>query len=47
MRPDAGGIQYVKWVLSYFFSIGVAKLHMTEKVLNQKGLFDFAPLRGS
>ena len=43
MGPGTAGCQYVKWALPIFFSIGVAKLHATEKVLNQKGLFDFTP----
>jgi hypothetical protein len=43
MVPGAVGRQYVKWAVLIFFSIGVAELHATEKVLNQKGLFDSAP----
>jgi hypothetical protein len=39
--PGRAGLQYVKWPLPNFFSNGVAKLHAREKVLNQKGLFDF------
>ena len=41
MGPGTRGCQYVKWVVPNIFSIVVAKLHVTEKVLNQKGLFDF------
>jgi hypothetical protein len=45
LKMGAGtvGCQYVKWALAIFFSICVAKLHAAEKVLNQKGLLDFAP----
>jgi hypothetical protein len=42
-EPGIVGCQYVKWALPNFFSIGVEKLRARENVLNQKGLFDFAP----
>ena len=42
MASATDGLQYVKWAALIFFSIEVAKLHTPKKVLNQKGLFDFA-----
>ena len=47
MASATDGLQYVKWVVPHFFSVGVAKLHAPKKVLNQKGLFDFASVERS
>jgi hypothetical protein len=35
MASNAYSVRCVKPVLSYFFSVGVAKLHLPKKVLNQ------------
>jgi hypothetical protein len=47
MASNAYSVRCVKPVLSYFFSVGVAKLHLPKKVLNQNGLFDFASVESA